>query len=217
MNILIKNTLILPMDREDGKLYFRGNIGVSDGKIVFIEEITERDGGFVSHAEEYFRTSCGNAVKVVSGEGRLAMPGLINTHNHVAMALMRGYADDMPLMKWLNEYVWPFEKKLNADDIRLGASLGIAEMLLGGTTTFVDMYWRQDEVAKAVEEMGIRAVLSPTCIDSRVAEFEKDLKALLEICDGGKHPLITMMLAPHSVYTCSRETLLYIKELAKKI
>lgn len=83
------------------------------------------------------------------------MPGFINLHNHVSMSLMRSYADDMPLMPWLNDKIWPFEAKLNGDDIYLGARLGIAEMLLGGTTTFVDMYWHSDRVVEAVLEMGI--------------------------------------------------------------
>lgn len=213
MNILINNALVLPMDRDAGTLCFRGNVAVSGDRIVFVEET---DGNGMSVREAGFRESCGDDMKIIDGRGKLVMPGLVNTHNHASMSLMRGYADDMPLMKWLNEYVWPFEAKLNGDDIRLGASLGIAEMLLGGTTTFVDMYWRQAEVAKAVDESGIRVVLSPTFTDDRFGEFEEDLKAVASAYAGGKHPRISLMIAPHSVYTCSREHLLRAKELADK-
>lgn len=216
MNILIKNALILPMDRGSGELYFRGNLGVSGGKISFVEEVCESGNGILPEgkAVDEFLNRCGGDVEIMDGTGKLVMPGLVNTHNHAPMTLMRGYADDIPLMKWLNEYVWPFERKLNGDDIKLGASLGIAEMLLGGTTTFVDMYWHQDRVAEAVGESGIRAVLSPTLTDSRVTEFNEDLSVLLEIAE--EYPRITLMLAPHSVYTCSRGNLLYVKGLAEK-
>lgn len=101
------------------------------------------------------------------------MPGLINLHNHVAMSLMRNYADDLPLMEWLADRVWPFEAKLTGDDVYLGARLGIAEMLLGGTTTFVDMYWHADRVAEAVLESGMRAVVCPAFIDTNYEAFER--------------------------------------------
>ena len=88
------------------------------------------------------------------------MPGLINTHTHAAMTLLKGYADDLPLMEWLSTKIWPLEAKLNGEDIYWGTMLAIAEMIKSGTTTFNDMYFFMDQAARAVEESGIRALLS---------------------------------------------------------
>lgn len=86
-------------------------------------------------------------MREIDGTGKVLMPGLINTHCHVAMTLQRGYADDIALMKWLHEYIWPFEAQQTPDEIVLGAEMGIVEMLLGGVTTFVDMYWHENRIA----------------------------------------------------------------------
>ena len=134
----------------DAHKYFTGNIGIADGRIAF--------AGADPQQAAAFRARCGTSLREIDGRGKVAMPGLVNLHNHVSMSLMRSYADDMPLMPWLTEKIWPFEAKLDGEDIYLGARLGIAEMLLGGTTTFVDMYWHSDRVADAVTETGIRGV-----------------------------------------------------------
>lgn len=207
-NIVIKDCLVLPMEGESaGKGYFRGSIGIKGDKIAFVSSDPKI-------AEEFENRHASN-IKVIDGEGRLAMPGLVNIHGHVSMTLMRGYADDIELMDWLNDHVWPFEAKLTGDDIRNGAEIGIAEMLLGGTTTFVDMYWQEIEVAEAVKELGIRAVLSPTFTDDKFREFKKDFRLVSEKYGKGEEPRISLMIAPHSVYSCSRENLLYAKELAE--
>ena len=119
---------------------------------------------------------------------------------------MRSYADDMPLMPWLNDKIWPFEAKLNGEDIYLGAKLGIAEMLLGGTTTFVDMYWHSDRVADAVSEMGIRGVVCPTFVGANYDNFEPEAIRMAEKY-GSKKGRIQIMLAPHAAYTCPPDTL----------
>ena len=123
----------------DAHKYFTGNIGIADGRIAF--------AGADPQQAAAFRARCGTSLREIDGRGKVAMPGLVNLHNHVSMSLMRSYADDMPLMPWLTEKIWPFEAKLDGEDIYLGARLGIAEMLLGGTTTFVDMYWHSDRGA----------------------------------------------------------------------
>lgn len=211
MDILIKDCLVLPMDGGGGKKYFEGSIGVRKGRIAFVAEKPEARA-----AEEAFRAEAPGGVREIDGRGRLAMPGMINIHGHVSMTLMRGFADDIPLMSWLNDHVWPFEAKITGDDIRAGAELGIAEMLLGGTTTFVDMYWQQMDVAEAVKKSGIRAMLSPTFTDTRWDDFTRDFRDTYEAYGNGRHPRISVQIAPHSVYSCSREHLLEARCLADK-
>ena len=152
MELLIKNCLVLPMTEQPGRpKYYRGAVAVSGDRIALVSDSPQR-------IERYERER-GEGLQVADGAGRLVMPGLINLHNHVSMTLMRGYADDLPLMPWLTEKIWPFEAKLDGDDIYSGAELGIAEMLLGGTTAFVDMYWYADRVAEAALACGMRAGL----------------------------------------------------------
>lgn len=178
--------------------YFVGNIGIADGKILFADAEPA--------SVDRFRARSHEPLEEIEGEGMVALPGFINLHNHVSMSLMRSYADDMPLMLWLNDKIWPFEAKLNGEDIYLGAKLGIAEMLLGGTTTFVDMYWHSDRVADAVSEMGIRGVVCPTFVGANYDNFEPEAIRMAEKY-GSKKGRIQIMLAPHAAYTCPPDTL----------
>ncbi len=207
MNILIENCLVLPMTAGAGEAqYFRATVGIAEGRIRMID----RDG---SRTESFCR-QWGADMQVIDGQGKLLMPGLINVHTHVAMTLMRGFADDLPLMPWLNDKIWPFEAKIDRDDVALGARLGIAEMLLSGTTTFVDMYWYEEAVAEIARETGIRAVLSPCFVDSRMEAFEKDLPATLERAAGCDR--LTVRVAPHAPYSCSKENILRGVELCHR-
>jgi 5-methylthioadenosine/S-adenosylhomocysteine deaminase len=142
--------------------------------------------------------------RVLDAKGKLAMPGLVNTHGHAAMTLLRGYADDLPLQTWLQERCWPIEAKMTADDIYWGTQLAILEMLKGGTTTFTDMYFEMDRVAEAAEEAGIRAVLSRGIIGfppngdlkrEQAIEFNKKWH-------GAANNRITVTFGPHAPYTC---------------
>ena len=178
--------------------YFVGNIGIADGKILFADAEPA--------SVDRFRARSHEPLEEIEGEGMVALPGFINLHNHVSMSLMRSYADDMPLMPWLNDKIWPFEAKLNGEDIYLGAKLGIAEMLLGGTTTFVDMYWHSDRVADAVSEMEIRGVVCPTFVGANYDNFEPEAIRMAEKY-GSKKGRIQIMLAPHAAYTCPPDTL----------
>lgn len=200
MNLLIKGCTILPMtaSESDPCKYFVGNIGIADGKILFADAEPA--------SVDRFRARSHEPLEEIGGEGMVALPGFINLHNHVSMSLMRSYADDMPLMPWLNDKIWPFEAKLNGEDIYLGAKLGIAEMLLGGTTTFVDMYWHSDRVADAVSEMGIRGVVCPSFVGANYDNFEPEAIRMAEKY-GSKKGRIQIMLAPHAAYTCPPDTL----------
>ncbi|MCL2561567.1 MAG: amidohydrolase [Rikenellaceae bacterium] len=205
-NILIRDTLILPMTEQAGGRCFRGHIGIADGEIAFVSE----DDGV---ADEFVATHTANC-RTIDGRGRLAMPGLVNTHSHIPMTLLRGYADDLPLMTWLADHVWPFEARMTRDDIRVGAQLGMAEMLLGGTTTALDMYWMDEAVGEAADCAGIRAVVASSILDGKRADFDADFAMLAERYGGGRHRRIIPMVAPHAVYTCSPETLEYARDVA---
>ncbi len=155
------------------------------------------------------------ALQKIDCQGKLLMPGLINTHTHVSMTLQRGSGDDIELMPWLNEIVWPFEALQSDEDIEAGARLGIAEMLLGGTTTFVDMYWSEDYVASAAEELGIRALLGESCLDGKRSEImEINLPKLVERV--AKSELLRAAIAPHAPYTCSPELLQRCVQIAQQ-
>ena len=140
MNILIKNANVL---LADGKVKI-ADIAIKDSKILAIENIPET-----------FK-----AEKVIDGTDKLATAGFVNAHTHVSMTLLRSYADDMKLMDWLENKIWPIEAKMKKEDIYWGAMLGIAEMIKSGTTTFADMYGDMDQVAQACIDTDIRAVLS---------------------------------------------------------
>jgi len=99
-------------------------------------------------------------LKIIDGKNKMAIPGLVNTHTHTPMTLFRGVADDLPLMEWLNDYIWKMEAKLNEDIVYAGTLLGCIEMIKSGTTTFNDMYFYLDGIIKAVKETGIRGFLS---------------------------------------------------------
>ena len=100
-----------------------------------------------------------NYDEILDGKNMLALPGFVNTHNHIAMTVFRSYADDMQLMDWLEKKIWPAEDKLDSDVVYAQTMLGIAEMIRCGTTSFADMYFFMNDVAKAVQESGIRACL----------------------------------------------------------
>ena len=155
----------------------------------------------------------------VSRPGSVVMPGLVNTHTHAAMNLLRGVADDLPLMEWLQKAIFPAEgKNVSPKFVTDGTLLAAAEMIRGGTTTFADMYYFEWDVAAAVDKAGLRGVLGETWLDFPVASH-KDLpesirvtRAFLEKWKG--HPRVTAAVAPHAPYTCSKETLLAAKALA---
>ena len=156
----------------------------------------------------------------VDGAGKIVLPGLINTHTHLSMVLFRGYADDMQLQDWLQKKIWPLEGRLTGEACYHGGLLGCAEMIMSGTTTFMDMYFHLEDVARAVDKSGLRAFLSYGIIDlfdsaKAKAEQEKS-RQLFEFFRKLGNSRIQFALGPHAPYTCSAETLLWAKEFAEK-
>ncbi|MDF2724334.1 MAG: N-ethylammeline chlorohydrolase [Paenibacillus sp.] len=143
---------------------------------------------------------------VIEGKGKLYMPGLVNTHGHAAMSLLRGYGDDLALQVWLQEKMWPNEAKFTGEDVRWGTLLSILEMVKGGTTSFVDMYDHMDEVAQAVELSGMRGCLARGAIGLCPPDVQQEkLQEAIQFAKnwhgkaGGR---ITTMMSPHAPYTC---------------
>ena len=159
-----------------------------------------------------------NADKIIDAEGKILLPGLINTHTHLSMTLFRGLADDLSLDSWLNDHIWPMEANLNGDYCYIGALLGAVELIKSGTTTFSDMYFYMEDVARAVDDAGIRAVLSYGMIDfgdaeRREAEIKENM-ALYDACNGMADGRIKVFFGPHSPYTASEELLVKVRQLA---
>jgi 5-methylthioadenosine/S-adenosylhomocysteine deaminase len=156
----------------------------------------------------------------IDADGGLILPGLINTHTHAAMTLFRGLADDLPLMTWLNEHIFPAEAKLDHDMVRLGTRLACAEMIRSGTTCFCDMYLFEAAVAEAAWECGLRAVVGEVLFDfpspnyGPIDQGFAYTERLIAQWDG--NPLITIAVEPHSPYLCAPQLLQQAAGLAGK-
>lgn len=155
------------------------------------------------------------AARVIDGGGKAITPAFYNTHTHAAMTLMRGYADDLELMDWLEHHIWPLEARLTEEDVYVGAKLAMLEMIRSGTVFFADMYWFQRGTLRAALEMGLRASLGLLFIeDGEGKVLERNLRSNAELLEmvGDGHPLVQLALAPHSIYAVSEPTLRRIRE-----
>ena len=194
---LFEDVMMIPVDGKQTK-WLRGDIAVVGDKIVEIGEKLKKNY---------------SDLQVLSGKNRLVMPGLVNCHTHSAMNLLRGYADDLPLMEWLETKIWPKEAFLEAEDAYWGSMLAVLEMIKGGTTTFADMYVFMEETARAVEVSGIRAVLSRGLMDNNpdhgAIGFKENLE-LIKNWNGKADGRITTMFGPHAPYTNSLD---YLKQV----
>lgn len=192
MKILIKDVHLDGMIRD---------IFLEDGKI------TEISDGCTRQAD-----------RSIDGRDKVALPSLINGHTHAAMTLLRGYADDMPLQKWL-EKIWVLEAKLTEEDVYWGAKLACLEMIKSGMTVFNDMYWFWESTARAVSEMGLRGVLSGVFIDMfDLKKTEEQIHRNIELFRIAEkyRPHVTFALGPHAVYSVSKESLGWIKEFSEE-
>ena len=138
--------------------------------------------------------------EVVDCENFAIVPAFYNGHCHAAMTLLRGYADDMPLMKWLQEYIWPFEAKMQPRDIEIGTRLAILEMIKSGTVFFSDMYWHREQTIKVVEEMGIRATIGVT-IAENIDTPERIEENFRFLSGGHGSERVRIAPMPHAIYT----------------
>lgn len=155
----------------------------------------------------------------INGTGKAVIPGLINGHTHAAMTLFRGFADDMKLMPWLEEKIWPNEAKMTPEDVYWGSKLACLEMIKTGTTTFLDMYKNFQGTADAVEEMGIRGFLGATCFDMfDPIETEKSKKEFETLYDASMKygSRVTFTTGPHAIYTVSGQLLQWVHKFAEE-
>ncbi len=186
--------------------YKNKDLTVEKGDILISGNIIEKTGENIDSA----------GARVIDGNNAFVMPGLVNTHTHVAMNLLRSYADDMELKPWLEEKIWPAEENLRGEHVYWGSMLAFLEMIKSGTTTFADMYFFMDDVAKAAVEIGIRGVLARGLIQFTDSEG-KNLQENIELVkkyhkkDDGR---ITCLIGPHAPYTTSPEYLKKVMEAA---
>ena len=211
LDILIIGGMLLTMS-DDMAVIENARIGIRQDKIVFVEDAsTCPDANITAH-------------KTIDAVGCLIMPGLINTHTHAAMVCFRGIADDLPLMTWLNDHIFPLEKKyVSREMVYAGTLLAIAEMIQSGTTTFCDGYFFPGQVARAAVAAGIRAVPclgffdldNPNGDPEKVAQHVRTARRYLEKWQGAS-PLISPAFFPHSPYLCSPQTLQAVKDVADR-
>jgi len=194
MSLLIRNVMLNGMKRD---IYVEDNI---------IEGIDERIKI--------------RADKVIDGKNKAAIPGFVNAHTHAAMTLFRGYGDDMELHEWLQNKIWPAEAKLTEKDVYWGTKLACLEMIKSGTTTFNDQYWFMKGTARAVNEMGLRAVLAEAFIDLFQREMaEKSIrntKRFVRFIDSMNNDRISAAIGPHAIYSVSKECLQWVREFSEK-
>lgn len=207
MDFIVRGRYVITMNEND-EVIENGAVVVKDGRIFDVGEFSEILKKYKDRTIQIF----GNSYSAV-------MPGFINTHTHAAMVLFRGIADDLPLKEWLTEHIWPREAKfLSSEFVYDGSRLACLEMLRSGTTTFNDMYFFTESIAKAAKELGIRAVVGqgvldfPTPSGSGADEYLKKAEEFINKYKDDE--LIIPAVAPHAIYTCSRETLLRSKDLA---
>jgi len=205
--LIVNGTFITMDDRLPSS--FKGWMSVAGTQIAAIGE------GDAPEAERLA------AAEIVDGENLLFMPGLVNTHGHAAMSLLRGLADDLVLQDWLQNHMWPMEAKFTGDDVYWGASLAAAEMIKSGTTTFLDMYDHMHRVGEVVAASGMRASLTRGVIglcpeDVQQAKL-RDAIGFAKDWHGAADGRISVMISPHAPYTCPPDFIVKFVEAAHEL
>ena len=198
VDLLVLGGTIVTMD-QTRRVIDDGGIAISNGRILAIGPRAEIERRYTSR-------------EVVNADGKVLAPGLINGHTHIPMVLFRGLADDLDLQEWLTKYIFPAEaKNVTEEFVRVGARLGLAEMIRGGTTTYCDMYYFEDAIADETAQAGVRGVLGETVIDFPVADNKNNAEAMAYVerfvARWKGHDLIIPAIAPHAPYTVSEEHL----------
>ncbi|MEW6109696.1 MAG: amidohydrolase [Nitrospirota bacterium] len=206
-DIIVKADFVLKMDR-DFSVIENGAIAVKDNRIVFAGNAAETEKKYSSR-------------KIIGGKGKIAFPGLINTHTHAAMVYFRGLADDLPLKVWLEEHIWPAEGRwLSREFVGDAVELACLEMLKAGITAYNDMYFFGDSIGRATKKAGMRAVVGVGILDfpSKSASTTEEYFANAEnfIREYSGDGLIVPGIAPHAPYTCAPENMLRAKKIAEQ-
>lgn len=195
-DILVKNGTVLTLNANDSE--------VSNGAVAIRKDTITAIGPAIDFSDW-------SAARIIDAKGGIIMPGLINSHTHAAMTCFRGLADDLQLMTWLNDHIFPAEAKLDDQKVYLGALLACAEMIMSGTTCFCDMYLFEDAVARAAKQAGVRAVVGEVLYDfdsPNYGPIEKGFEYTQTLIDTWKDdPLVTIAVEPHSAYLCQPELL----------
>jgi 5-methylthioadenosine/S-adenosylhomocysteine deaminase len=208
VDVLVRGGIVVTMDRER-RVLERGSVAIWEERIVEVGPVDLLDAKYT-------------ATRTIDATGKVVLPGLINTHGHAAMVLFRGLADDQPLQDWLTKTIFPAEaKNVNEDFVRRGVRLACLEMILGGTTTFVDMYWFENAAAEETAKAGLRGVLGQAVIDFPAPDnktWPEMMKAVETYTAKWKgHPLVAPAIAPHAPYTVSLEHLKEAYAVATKL
>jgi 5-methylthioadenosine/S-adenosylhomocysteine deaminase len=207
VDLIIRGGTVVTMDTTS-RIIDNGAVAIRRDRIVAV-------GPSAEIAAKY------SANDTINAAGKVVMPGLINTHTHVPMVLFRGIADDLVLMEWLQKYIFPAEAK-NVDEqfVRWGTRLGCLEMIEGGTTTYVDMYYFEDAIAEETARAGMRGVLGETLLDFPAPDnktWDAGMQYVEKFAARWKgHPLITPAIAPHAPYTVSTDHLKQAHELSSR-
>jgi 5-methylthioadenosine/S-adenosylhomocysteine deaminase len=205
-DLIITNGPILP-NPSPSSIVPQGALAVADGTIVALGPKAQIEGLYEGR-------------KILDARGGLIMPGLVNGHNHAAMTCYRGMADDLPLMDWLNHYIFPAESKSDGEQVYWGTLLACAEMIRSGTTTFADMYLFEDRVAEAAKKAGMRALVGEVLYDfpsPNYGPIEKGLAYTETLIKRWQNdPLISIAVEPHALYTCSPPLLKRFRDLADR-
>ena len=205
VDLFIKNGLVVTMD-DRLNIYQPGALAIGGDSIIGVGR------------EEDLAPLALKAKEVLDAGGGAVLPGLINTHTHAAMTLLRGLADDLPLMDWLENHIFPAERRMTGEWVYWGTLLACAEMILSGTTTFCDMYLFEAEVARAAQEAGMRALVGEVLYDfpsPNYGPLEKGLEYSRDLIRQYRgDPLISVAVEPHTPFTCAPELLLRAKSLA---
>src|SRR5687768_7564008 len=207
-SLIISNGILITVDG-DRRILNPGSIAINGSDIVAVDTPANIAARF-------------KAADTIDATGRVVMPGLINTHTHAAMVMYRGLGNDLALMDWLQKYIFPAEAKtVSPDFVRIGTQLAALEMIQSGTTTFADMYYFEEEVAKVAKAAGLRGVLGQTVIEFPVPDAKTPADALKRTEAFAKQfdhdELITPSIAPHSVYTLDAPTLSAVSALATRL